>query len=71
MNNTLLGQLAPLQASIGDHIPAIQREERVSEREKGEIIAVPAEGSLDPNNTTPTKSGPFPLYGDSMKDCQA
>ncbi len=31
MNNTLL---ASLQASIGDHIPATQREERVSERER-------------------------------------
>ncbi len=34
--------LAPLQASIGDHIPAAQREERVSEREE-EIITVSAE----------------------------
>jgi hypothetical protein len=45
--------LAPLQASIGDHIPAAQREERVSEREKEEIIAMSVEvrgkRSLDPN----------------------
>ncbi len=58
-NNTLFAivsfgsTLAPLQASIGDHIPATQREERVSEREKEEIIAVSVEvrgkRSLDPN----------------------
>jgi hypothetical protein len=64
MNNTLL---ASLQANIGDHIPATQREERVSEREKGEIITVSVEvrgkRSLDPNKRTAKKSGPSPLRG--------
>ncbi len=45
-NNTPLGHLGPplppCKASIGDHIPAIQREERIRERE-GEIIAVSVE----------------------------